>query len=75
MPVLRVGEKVPEVTVLELPDDPMGYADTLRACPLFERLRLSSEDRERGPNTSCLRHTRASVPPGDGGMLASWASC
>ena len=44
----HVRHEVPEVTVLELPEDPMGYADTLRACPLFERLRLSAEDRERG---------------------------
>ena len=44
----HIRHEVPEVTVLELPDDPMAYAETLRACPLFERLRLSAEDRERG---------------------------
>jgi len=44
----HIRHEVPEVTVLELPEDPMAYADTLRACPLFERLRLSAEDRERG---------------------------
>jgi FkbH-like protein len=36
------------VTVIDLPEDPMGYADTLRNNPVFERLSLSDEDRERG---------------------------
>lgn len=39
---------LPEVTVLELPADPMRYASVLRACPLFERLAHSAEDRARG---------------------------
>jgi len=39
---------LPEVTVLELPLDPMGYASALRACRLFERLTHSAEDRSRG---------------------------
>jgi FkbH-like protein len=34
--------------VLPLPEDPMGYAAALRATPVFERLVLSDEDRERG---------------------------
>lgn len=38
---------IPEMTVIELPPDPMGYARTLRQCPVFERLTLSAEDRER----------------------------
>ncbi|MGH7824308.1 MAG: HAD-IIIC family phosphatase [Candidatus Binatia bacterium] len=36
------------VTVIDLPDDPMRYANALRDCPFFERLTLSAEDRERG---------------------------
>jgi FkbH-like protein len=44
----RIRAALPEVTVLTLPDDPMGYAAALRATPVFERLVLSDEDRERG---------------------------
>ena len=44
----HVRHEVPEVTVIELPEDPMAYAHALRSCPLFERLPLSAEDRERG---------------------------
>lgn len=44
----RIQSELPEVTVIDMPEDPMAYADTLRACPVFERLALSEEDRERG---------------------------
>ena len=44
----RVRTEMPEVNVIELPDDPMRYAQTLREIPAFERLVLSAEDRERG---------------------------
>jgi FkbH-like protein len=44
----RVRGEVPEVQVLELPADPMNYAQALREWPVFERLTLSAEDRERG---------------------------
>ncbi len=43
-----VRAELPEVTVVEPPNDPMSYAPTLRDCPVFERLTLSEEDRERG---------------------------
>ncbi len=43
-----IRSELPEVTVIELADDPMSYARTLRDCPVFERLTLSEEDRERG---------------------------
>lgn len=43
-----VRRQLPDVTVIELPDDPFGYAPALRAMPQFERLTLSSDDRERG---------------------------
>lgn len=43
-----IRSELPEVTVIELPDDPMSYAQTLRDCPAFERLTLSEEDRNRG---------------------------
>ena len=42
-----IRSHLPEVNVIELPDDPTKYAQTLRNCPVFERLALSSEDRER----------------------------
>jgi FkbH-like protein len=43
-----IRSELPEVTIIELPDDPMSYAQTLRDCPAFERLTLSEEDRNRG---------------------------
>jgi FkbH-like protein len=43
-----IRSELPEVTVIELPDDPMSFAQVLRNCPVFERLTLSGEDRERG---------------------------
>jgi FkbH-like protein len=44
----RVRTELPEVAVIELPDDPGGYASAVRRSPLFERLSLSNEDRMRG---------------------------
>jgi len=43
-----VRENAPEVTVIELPADPMLYAQTLRNVPGLERLSLSAEDKVRG---------------------------
>jgi FkbH-like protein len=42
-----VREALPEVGVIEMPSDPMLYAQVLREHPLFERLVLSAEDRRR----------------------------
>jgi FkbH-like protein len=42
-----VRRRVPEVAVIDLPADPLRYVAALRACPLFERLALSNEDRQR----------------------------
>jgi FkbH-like protein len=44
----RVRTALPEVTVIDLPADPMEYAQAIRQAPVFERLVLSAEDRERG---------------------------
>jgi FkbH-like protein len=44
----NVRLSLPEVTVIELPQDSMGYAKAVRNCPLFERLTSSEEDRKRG---------------------------
>ena len=44
---LWVRQSLPEVHVIELTDDPLSYADALRAAPVFERLSLSNEDRQR----------------------------
>jgi FkbH-like protein len=44
----QVREGTPEVIVIHLPQDPMGYAQAVRDCPWFERLTLSDEDRRRG---------------------------
>lgn len=44
----NVRQRLPEVRVLCLTGDPMGYAELLRRQPYFERLALSEEDRQRG---------------------------
>jgi FkbH-like protein len=44
----HVMQAAPEVRVLDLPDDVQRFADLIRRFPLFERLRLTAEDRERG---------------------------
>lgn len=43
----RVRTELPEVMVIDLPDDPALFAHALREFPSFERLSLSSEDRQR----------------------------
>ncbi|MBV8478398.1 MAG: HAD family hydrolase [Acidobacteria bacterium] len=42
-----VRAALPEVAVIDLPNDPLAYAASLRNCPLFERLTLSGEDQQR----------------------------
>ena len=54
----RVRQALPQVRVLDLPADPMEYAGALRACPWFEQLSLSDEDRERGRYYSQERERR-----------------
>jgi FkbH-like protein len=43
----HIRASLPEVTVIDLPSDPMAFADVLRAHPVFERLAVSAEDTER----------------------------
>jgi FkbH-like protein len=43
----QVRAALPEVTVIDMPEDPLDYASTLRECPAFERLTLSAEDQQR----------------------------
>jgi FkbH-like protein len=43
----QVRSALPEVTVIDLPEDPLAYAAAVRDCPVFERLALSSEDQQR----------------------------
>ena len=44
----RIRTELPDVAVIDLPDDPMGYARAVRDSPFLERLSLVKEDRERG---------------------------
>jgi FkbH-like protein len=44
----QVRSALPEAFVIDLPADPMEFARTVRDCPLFERLSLSTEDQQRG---------------------------
>ena len=43
----QVRAALPEVMVIDLPENPLEYAATLRDCPVFERLSLSAEDQQR----------------------------
>jgi FkbH-like protein len=43
----QVRASLPEVTVLDLPQNPLEYAATVRNCAVFERLALSAEDQQR----------------------------
>jgi FkbH-like protein len=43
----QIRNAMPEVTVLDLPEDPLAFAGAIRDCPAFERLTLSSEDQQR----------------------------
>jgi FkbH-like protein len=54
----RVKLAIPEMVVIDLPEDPVGYVAALRASPVFERLSITSEDRERGKYYSEQRERR-----------------
>jgi FkbH-like protein len=43
----QLRKALPEVTIIDLPEDPLGYAAAVRDCPVFERLTLSGEDQQR----------------------------
>jgi FkbH-like protein len=43
----QVRAALPDVTVIEMPDDPLAYVTVLRECMAFERLTLSAEDQHR----------------------------
>ena len=43
----QVRAALPEVTVIDLPQNPTEYAAIVRDCPVFERLALSAEDQQR----------------------------
>jgi FkbH-like protein len=43
----QVRAALPEITVIDLPQNPLDYAAAVRDCPVFERLALSAEDQKR----------------------------
>lgn len=53
-----VRRELPEVHVLEMPGSAAAYADCVRADPMFERLRLTSEDAQRGGMYAAERQRR-----------------
>ena len=53
-----VRTQLPEVTVLDLPADPMDFAPVILGSAVFERLSLSEEDRVRGQMYSEQRQRR-----------------
>ena len=52
----HVRLELPEVVVIEPPGDAMNYERALRESPVFERLVLSEEDRDRGRLYVAQRH-------------------
>ena len=54
----QVRMQLPDVTVVELPQNPSDYAQALRDCPVFERLTLSPEDIQRGEYYAVERERR-----------------
>jgi len=56
----RVRLELPEVTVIELPADPIKYAATVLSCPLFERLAITAEDSARGGYYAAQRERKSS---------------
>src|SRR5205823_12572471 len=43
----RVRAEVPDLMVIDLPEDPTQFSDAVRNFPGFERLALSTEDQQR----------------------------
>ena len=43
----QVRAALPEVTIIDLPKNPLEYAGAVRNCAAFERLSLSAEDQQR----------------------------
>jgi FkbH-like protein len=43
----QLRQLLPEVHIIDLPEDPLGYAAAVQDSPLFERLALSEEDQQR----------------------------
>ena len=43
----QVRKTLPEINIIDLPEDPLGYAAAIRDSPVFERLTLSTEDQQR----------------------------
>jgi FkbH-like protein len=59
-----VRNQEPDVTVIDLPDDAVEYAPTLRDAAVFERLTVSAEDRERNRYYSEQRQREGSKREG-----------
>ena len=54
----EVRLRVPDVAVIEVPDDPLAYEATLAACALFDQTGLSAEDRTRAESYRLDRERR-----------------
>ena len=55
----RIRLELPEVTVIDLPGDPAGYATTLLSSPVFERLSITTEDRARAGYYTAQRERKS----------------
>lgn len=58
----HIRHALPEVSVIELPKDPLEYASALRSSPLFERLTLSPEDQQRTAYYAAQREISKAEP-------------
>jgi FkbH-like protein len=62
----EVRQQLPQVTVLQLPQDPADYVAALRALPALDRMSLTAEDRLRPEHYAAHRARRAheaAAPP------------
>ncbi len=61
----HIRQSMPEVWVLEPPTDPIGFAASVYRCPLFERLTISEEDKNRSSYYAAQQvraHLEAAAP-------------
>lgn len=61
----EVRQQLPQVTVLQLPQDPADYVEALRALPVLDRMSLTAEDRLRPEHYAAQRARRALEMPSE----------
>lgn len=59
----EVRRALPQVHVVQLPDDPARYVRALRSLPVLDRMVLTAEDGRRAEQYAAERARRAAAPP------------